>query len=496
MTERPGVQLISYADRLAPDLPALGALLASPPWDAAFRGIHILPFFTPHDGADAGFDPVDHRQVDPRLGDWSDIAAIAARGAFMADVIVNHVSADSAAFRDVLAKGDASEHADMFLTMSSVFPDGATEQDLTAIYRPRPGVPFTPYTAGGVPRLFWTTFTPQQIDIDVHTPAGSEYLESILVALERAGASMIRLDAVGYAIKTAGSSSFMTPETFAFIDEFSARAHRRGLEVLVEVHSPHQTQVAIAKRVDRVYDFALPPLLLHALATADADPLLGWMRIRPENAVNVLDTHDGIGVIDIGPGDDGTPGLVTPEQLDALVEGIHERSGGSSRRATGAAASNLDLYQVNSTYYDALGRDDTAYLTARAVQLLLPGVPQIYYVGALAGVNDEELLARTHVGRDVNRHYYTADEVSAELERPVVRALFALCALRNRLTAFDGEFAYTVPGPGLLTLRWDAGADSVELAADFARRDAVLRWSEGGESHELASLLHAAALLD
>ena len=135
---------------------------------------------------------------------------------------------------------------------------------------------------------------------------------------------------------------------------------------------------------------------------------------------------------------DGAPR--TPEQIDQLVERMHDNSGGTSRLATGAAASNVDLYQVNSTFYDALGQDDDRYLAARALQFWAPGRPQVYYVGLLAGANDVDLLRRTSVGRDVNRHYYTREEIDSDLQRPVVRALFALIRLRNAHPAFDGEF--------------------------------------------------------
>ena len=111
--------------------------------------------------------------------------------------------------------------------------------------------------------------------------------------------------------------------------------------------------------------------------------------------MTVLDTHDGIGVIDVGADSAGTPGLLSPAEIDRLVETIHERSNNQSRQATGAAASNLDLYQVNCTFYDALGRSDDEYLIARALQFFAPGIPQVYYVGLLAGTNDMDLLART-----------------------------------------------------------------------------------------------------
>ncbi|WP_159808691.1 sucrose phosphorylase [Cellulomonas citrea] len=482
------VQLITYVDRLGGDFAGLRRLLGEY-FPGVFGGVHALPFFTPFDGADAGFDPVDHTVVDPRLGDWASVAALADEVDLTVDVIVNHVSSHSAQFLDVVAGGDGSRYASMFLTLGSVFPAGATEDALAQIYRPRPGLPFTPYRLGGEPRLVWTTFTGEQIDIDVRSPTGREYLVSILDTLSRAGVTMIRLDAVGYAIKTAGTSCFMTPETFEFIDELTALAHARDLEVLVEVHSFYRRQVEIAHRVDRVYDFALPPLVLHAAHTGDHAPLLRWLDVRPGNAVTVLDTHDGIGIIDVGPDPaTGEPGLLDAAQIDALVEHVHVASAGQSREATGAAASNLDLYQVNCTYLDALGGDEARYLAARAVQLFCPGIPQVYYVGALAGHNDMALLAATGVGRDINRHRYTGDEVRVQAASPAVVALAELCRFRNRFPAFSGTFAAAPAGAGL-GLTWTDGAHRAELVADLAAGTASLRWSDGDRTWRTDDLL-------
>jgi sucrose phosphorylase len=281
---------------------------------------------------------------------------------------------------------------------------------------------------------------------------------------------MVRLDAVGYAIKKAGDSSFMMAETFAFIDAFAAQARALGIEVLVEIHSHYQRQIDIARRVDWVYDFALPPLVLHALFNGTALPLKHWIGQRPHNALTVLDTHDGIGIIDIGADAQdraGKPGLVPPAELDALVERIHTHSQGQSRQATGAAASNLDLYQVNCTYYDALGRDDDAYLAARAIQFFLPGVPQVYYVGLLAGENDMALLKASGVGRDINRHHYTPAEIEAALQRPVVRRLCELIRLRNTHPAFNGRFELLDSADGELALRWQHEGRSAALRVDL-----------------------------
>jgi sucrose phosphorylase len=469
------VQLITYVDRLGGGGVARLRALLDGPLQGLFGGAHLLPFFLPIDGADAGFDPTDHTRVDPRLGDWADVRALSAHYEILADVIVNHISDDSPQFQDLSRRGAASHYDGMFLTRDAIFPDGASEADLKAIYRPRPGLPFSKRTlANGEQRVFWTTFTPNQLDIDVRHPQGSAYLTDILQTFSENGVRMVRLDAVGYAIKKAGTSCFLLPETFDFIDEFAGRAHERGMEVLVEIHSYYRRQIEIAARVDWVYDFALPPLLLHALEFKTSRSLKQWIRIRPNNALTVLDTHDGIGIIDIGadPSDRvGHPGLVPEAELVALVESIHRNSGGASRKATGAAASNLDLYQVNCTYYDALGRNDRAYLLARAVQFFLPGIPQVYYVGLLAGANDTELLERTRIGRDINRHRYTTDEITAAMQRPVVRMLFDLMRLRNQNRAFDGVFEQRCSDDATLNLKWSKDEHWAELNVNFESCD-------------------------
>ncbi len=469
------VQLITYVDRLGGGgLQHLHALLTGP-LHGLFGGVHLLPFFYRIDGIDAGFDPIDHTRVDPRLGDWQDILAMAQEIDVMGDVIVNHMSVDSPQFQDWSAQGSQSPFAGLFLTFERVFPTGASQADLLALYRPRPGLPFTATTlANGQRRLLWTTFTSQQIDIDVQHAAGRAYLTGILDTFAANGIRMVRLDAVGYAIKQAGSSGFMTPQTFAFIAEFAAQARAIGIEVLVEIHAHHQRQIDIARQVDWVYDFALPPLLLHAFFFKTAEPLKRWVSLRPHNALNVLDTHDGIGIVDIGADAAdrlAQPGLVPAAELDLLIERIHDNCHGQSRQATGAAASNLDLYQVNCTYYDALGRDDQAYLAARAVQFFLPGVPQVYYVGLLAGGNDMDLLQRSGVGRDINRAHVSDTDIHARLQLPVVQRLLGLIRLRNSHAAFGGQFSLLPSAATVIDMRWDAGAEWVQLRVDFTSGD-------------------------
>jgi len=477
------VHLLTYADRLAGDLRGLQALLDGPL--SLLDGVHVLPFFTPIDGADAGFDPDDHRVVDPRMGDWDDVESLAHGRHLTVDLIVNHLSTRSPEFRSFHAHGDASRHSGMFLTLDRVFPDGATEELLGRIYRPRPGLPLTPVTlADGTRRIVWTTFTAEQVDLDVDDPGTHAYLDELLDRFARSGVATVRLDAAGYAVKTPGTSSFMTSETRAFLAALADRARTKGLRTLVEVHAHWRLTGELAATCDQTYDFALPPLVLDALHTGDPGPLHRWLAVRPHNVVTVLDTHDGIGVIDVGAnaghGDSEHPGegLLAPERIAALVESIHEATGGVSRRATGAAASNVDLYQVNTTYLDALGGDVEAMLAARALQLILPGTPQLYYVGLLMGRNDQALLDRTGVGRDVNRHHYTPEEVGRALASPAVARLLALVELRRTHPAFAGEWWLADPDPDRperLVTGWRAtDGREVTLELDAGRRTATL----------------------
>ncbi len=483
------VHLVTYADRLGGNrLEDLQRLLDGPLKDL-FGGVHILPFFYPVDGADAGFDPIDHKTVDPRIGTWNDVRTLGDTLDITADLIVNHISSGSSQFQDFFNYGEGSSYNGMFLTFDSVFPNGATEKDLLRIYRPRPGLPFTTVTLrNGQKSILWTTFTSQQIDLNVRHPQGVAYWQTILQRFQEHGIKTIRLDAAGYAIKQSGTSCFMIPETFDFIGELTNYAKALGLEVLVEIHAYYRQQIEIAHRVDRVYDFVLPPLILHAIFNKTSYNLKHWLDISPRNAITVLDTHDGIGVIDIGasPDDPALSGLIPPAELTALVETIHDKSAGQSRKATGPAASNLDVYQVNCTYYDALGRNDTYYLIARAIQFFAPGIPQVYYVGLLAGTNDMRLLEATNVGREINRHYYSWDEVQEALAKPVVQDLLKLIRFRNEHPAFQGTFSMLKSTDQSLVIRWDTAEVWTQLVIDFVEPTMDICYLENGIEKRLA----------
>ncbi|HEX4443650.1 MAG TPA: sucrose phosphorylase [Galbitalea sp.] len=491
-----GVELLAYADRLGGDLSSLERLLDGPL--RVFQGVHILPFYVPFDGADAGFDPVDHSSVDPRLGDWDTIRSIASRRDVTADLIVNHVSSHSREFADWLARGTESPNDGMFLTFDTVFPYGASEADITRFYRPRPGLPFTPYRSeDGRRHLVWTTFLPDQVDLDVDANAAKEYFRRILRTLADAGVTTVRLDAVGYAIKTAGTDSFMTAETLAFVPRITAMAHAVGLQVLVEVHAHYSQQLAIAPLVDFVYDFALAPILLHSLGTGTVDRLGRWLAIRPTNAITVLDTHDGIGIIDAGPAGN-RPGILDFEDMAAIFARADVATSGHSRIASTLPEWTKLPHQINATFFSALGANVDDYLLARAIQLWVPGRPQLYYVGLLGGLDDVDLFRKTASGRDVNRHRYSSEELDAALTSDTARALLELARIRSEHPAFAGIFSSETHGESSMEFTWTAAGASARLSVDVSvarRRFAIRLASDSGNRKidGLAALLYPAS---
>ncbi|MEO0425549.1 MAG: sucrose phosphorylase, partial [Pseudomonadota bacterium] len=386
----------------------------------------------------------------------------------------------SSQFQDYLDHGARSPYAGMFLTEDDVYPGGMRDVDRDALFVIGADLPFVECALGdGRRQRLWATFTERQIDLNPAHPQTEAYLDAVLAKLAQSGARRVRLDAVGFTVKTAGTSCFLTPQTFTYIDHLCRRAHALGLEVLAETHTHFERQCEVAEHVDWVYDFALGPLLLHSLFEGTGESLKRWFAMSPRNAITVLDTHDGIDVGDVAADRlaPHRPGLLDDDAIDALVAKIHHNSGGVSARASGAAAGNVDVHQINCTYYEALRRDDEAYLAARLVQLFAPGIAQIYYVGLLAGTNDEAGFARSGVGRDVNRRYYSRQEVEADLSRPVVQRLMSMIRLRNDHPAFRGTFEVRDSPDHTLVLRRAFGDYWAQAHVDFRTASFEVRCS-------------------
>lgn len=216
-----------------------------------------------------------------------------------------------------------------------------------------------------------------------------------------------------------------------------------------------------------VYDFALPMITLFSLYSGKSNRLAHWLKMSPMKQFTTLDTHDGIGVVD-------AKDLLTDEELNYTSEELYKVGANVKKIYSSASYNNLDIYQINSTYYSALGDNDRSYLLARAIQCFAPGIPQIYYVGLLAGKNDIELLENTKEGRNINRHYYSLSEIDEEVKRPVVKSLFDLLRFRNTTSAFDlaGEILVETPSEETIIItRKDSQENRAVLTANLQTKD-------------------------
>lgn len=457
------IMLITYADSLGKNLSELEGLLNGA-LRGAVGGVHILPFF-PSSG-DRGFSPMTYRTVDPKFGTWDNIASLSKNYYLMFDYMVNHISSHSEYYRDFLEKKDASPYAGLFIRYRDFWPGGEpTPEQVDAIYKRKPRAPYVDaHFADGTQEKIWCTFGEDQIDLDCRSEAGKAFLRDNLRFLAEHGADLIRLDAFAYTTKKAGTSCFFVePDVWEIIGECAKAVKPWKTHLLPEIHEHYSMQMKIAEKGYCVYDFALPMLLLNAIYYGNAQYLKHWLSICPREQFTTLDTHDGIGVVDV-------KGLLPDKEIDRTREDIFRFGANVKKIYNTAAYNNLDIYQLNCTYYSALGEDDAAYLLARAVQFFAPGTPQVYYVGMLAGRNDLKLLEATKEGRNINRHYYTKEEAEQEAERPVVRRLLGLMRFRNTHPAFGGDFRLKDSAPGKLCIRWEKDGDFAELNADFANK--------------------------
>jgi len=471
------VQLITYPDSLDGALPGVRRFLDTYLSDAV-GGVHILPFYP--SSADRGFAPLTHLEVDPDFGDWDDIKEISSRYDLVADFTVNHISCLSDYFRDFIEKGDNSYYASMFLDVDTFLKRHGAELDALAdTYRPRPTLPFTTFQfEDGTTRRLWTTCTDHQIDLDVHSDVTKEVMLSFIEKLSENGVNLIRLDAVGYAVKKPWTKSFLIPETYEFIG-WLREVTPLHIDLLADIHHDPEKQKSLldSGSVEWTYDFSLPLLTLHAMYSGETKNLLNWINSRPEEQITTLDTHDGIGVIDVA-------GLMTQEEVDATIAWVEENGANKSYRASGLSSENLDIYQINSTYYSALGEDDDAYVAARAIQFFIPGIPQVYYVGLMAGKNDYEQLAKTNHGRDINRHNYTWPEIEQAMDQEVVQRLLRLMRFRSSHPAFSGKFASLPAEEGSLHLRWDLDDIYCEARISLEKKTVTIQFVDP-ESREV-----------
>jgi len=469
----PRPQLLTYPDSLGGRLSAVANLLEGP-LAGLFHGVHILPPF-PSSG-DRGFAPVSYGEIDPAFGSWADVERIAADHDVLLDVMINHISRQSPEFQDFQRRGRESPYAALFITLDKVWPDGnPPAEDVARIFLRKPNAPFSTVTIErtGAGERIWTSFGTadwsEQIDLDVHSRETRALVTSWLRSFAGHGVRIIRLDAVGYVIKEPGTTCFMVePQIWEFLGWVTDVASSFGLVILPEVHDVSETHRRLSAHGFWTYDFVLPGLLLHTFESRDAQRLAAHLDGSPDRQFTTLDCHDGI------PVRPDLDGVLSPAEMLALAGRVEALGGNVNSILSSAHTEGVDVHQLNCTYYSALACDDERYVAARAIQLFAKGVPQVYYVGLLAGANDDAAVDRTGDGRAINRHDYRPKEIDAALGRPVVGRIVDLVGLRNRHPAFDGEMCAANDGDGLMRLEWRNEGARLALEVDFVAGRASL----------------------
>lgn len=421
LTER-DIVLITYGDmvqrRLEKPLDTLRRFLEATA-KPQINTVHLLPFY-PYT-SDDGFSVVDYFAVDPALGTWEDIKAFKPAFSLMFDAVFNHISASSAWFQGFL-RGEAP-YADYFMTADPA-------ADLSKVRRPRALPLLTQVETASGEKHVWTTFSADQIDVNIANPEVLLELLKALLFYVQQGADLIRLDAIAFLWKTIGTDCIHLPETHLVIQLMRDVLDIAAPDVLLitETNVPHHENISYfgdgTNEAQLVYQFSLPPLLLHTFRMGDVTRLTTWAKTIERAGdrttfFNFCASHDGIGI---------TParGLLSDDEIDAMLRMVETHGGRISIKANSDGTHSP--YEMNITYFDAitdpavtLNDPETAvrrFLCSQAIMLSLVGVPGIYFHSLYGSRNWDEGVTSLGHNRAINREKFDVDALLGELDRP------------------------------------------------------------------------------
>ncbi len=445
--------LISYGDQISREgeapLNTLHHFLNEYLKDAV-NAIHLLPFY-PY-SSDDGFSVIDYLQVDPQLGSWADISAIGQDFRLMFDAVINHISAKSSWFAGFLQ--DQAPYRDYFI---STKPD----TDLSAVVRPRTTPLLTPFvTISGVKHV-WTTFSADQIDLNYANAELLLEITKVLLDYVVKGAEIIRLDAVTYLWKEIGTTCVHHPKTHCVLQLFRSvmDSVAPNVVLLTETNVPHQENISYFgdghNEAQMVYNFALPPLVLHSFLAENASQLSRWTAelsspSQHTTFFNFLASHDGIGVRPV-------EGILNPEQILNLAKSAEERGGFVSYKTNSDGSESP--YELNISLFDALNnpysneslaQQVARFMAAQAIMLSLAGVPGIYVHSLLGSRSYRQGVVETGQKRSINRQKFAAEMLRSELDDPnslrhqVLSAYKRFLLIRRKEAAFHPQAAQEV----------------------------------------------------
>ncbi|MGH8792210.1 MAG: sugar phosphorylase [Stackebrandtia sp.] len=454
------VVLIAYGDQVRehgrPPLEVLGDFLDAHVGDAV-TGLHLLPHYP--STSDDGFAVADYAAVDPRLGDWSHVERLAADRRLMLDSVVNHTSASHRWF--LRSQCGDPEYVDYYIAVDR-------DADLRSVTRPRTSPLLTPtWAKGDVERWVWTTFSPDQIDLNYANPEVLLAVTAQMLEYLAHGAGMLRLDAVAFLWKQIGTSCVHLPETHEIVRLWRTVVDvvAPGTLLITETNVPHAENVSYfgddANEAHLVYQFPLAPLTLTSFRSGDASRMSRWaasLEAPGEQATffNFLGSHDGIGVRPV-------EGLVPAEEIAALCADVEAGGGRVSYRSREDGAKSP--YELNASYFDALGatgvdeprdRQVDRFLAAQSILLSLAGVPAVYFHALFGGRNWVAGADHTGQARTINRQRLARETLEAELADPTSLRGAVFARMRRRIRVRTAEPAFH---PGAAQTVVDAGGD-------------------------------------
>ncbi|QHI57563.1 sugar phosphorylase [Enterobacter hormaechei] len=473
------VVLITYADQFSAKgekaLPVFTRFYNE--WlSRTFSHVHLLPFYPW--SSDDGFSVIDYHEVAPETGTWRDVAELKQSASLMFDFVCNHTSAKSEWFANYLAQKPGYE--DFFI---SVDP----ETDLSAVTRPRALPLLTPFTLhDGSVRHLWTTFSDDQIDLNFASPQVLIAMVDVLLHYLMEGARYIRLDAVGFMWKIPGTTCIHLEQTHCLIQLFRAitDAVAPGTVIITETNVPHKDNISYfgdgENEAQMVYQFSLPPLVLHAVHRQDVKALCQWagsltLPSAHTTWFNFLASHDGIGLNPLR-------GILPESEILSLVDKLQQE--GALVNWKNNPDGTRSPYEINVTYLDALSLRDSSdderiarFILAHAVLLSFPGVPAVYIQSILGSRNDYEGVERLGYNRAINRKKYTAGQVDRELNNnksiryQIYSRLSELIAIRRGERAFhpDSQAIFDAIGEHILKI--------VRVAENGERMTALFNFS-------------------
>ena len=490
-----GVMLNAYPDSIDTDLSGMVRVLQRPEFVDVFSLFYVLPTVFNSD-LDRGFSVIDY-DLNDELVSRADIDALAELGIELKfDLVLNHLSVGSPQFQDMLTNGDDSEFADFFIDWNAFWEgEGELHEDgyvvpskehLDKLFMRKPGLPILAVRfPDGSDRFYWNTFYQQvdivdgertylgQMDLNAKSEKVWDFYRDTLTKLAAAGAKILRLDAFAYLHKEVGQTNFFNvPGTWDYLDRLRSIAEECGLILLPEIHSEYGTGLheELSEQNYPIYDFFFPGLVIDAIDSGENSQLLRWIGEivdRDLKTVNMLGCHDGIPVIDL-KGRDGN-GLIADAAIDEIIDRLLDR-GGRVKNLYGPDGTKISYYQVNATFFSALDESEDRLLLARAIQLFMPGTPQVWYLDLFAGANNYEAADAGGTGghKEINRTNLTVADVEAGLERTVVQDQLDMMRLRNTSPAFDGELTVLETPANELGLQWTNGESQATLHAHLS----------------------------